>query len=908
MQILSRIKIGPFLVISSVLAVWTLLAVQHVQAHDSTVRLPTPSCGNLPSEQGFLTAIPIVVGTLTADGSATTRGGGVTGRGDDRFRYARITVPALTAGELRVFDDTATNVSDAVLCQGSSQIARSITSYTAHNTALAAAARADDGDTATTTDAAGRAIDAAAKATTAADAADISTVTIDVDGTPTAVSTFDTNTDFHINSDDLAPDASSADRTNNQRAAAALRSALSTARSALSTARSALSTARSALNTAVRALHAADAATAAITAAITAEQAADRAYDASYTDTANNGTVPPSSSQPDITELANVRTALSQASAALNTAGTATTAAPALNAASTALTNAADAMHMGFQIRASVSPGDEEYIVVVASQDPNTALAVDVAFHGAISAERRQRTLRAGVPDTIDITITAPGLLTLETTGNIDTIGMLEDATPSDIAQAESGGSGDNFKMVVPVEDVVHTVTVEGAGSRTAGAYTLDMDFNVAMPSGIITTAATMDPATSPWTVNGIPDDDTMLKIQRSAADGNVADEDYFQFRPSSSGLLTVNANGDGTPAPDANTSGTLFGAMGQGPAMDQRAGQIATDDNSGPGGTHFKFTVPVEGSKNYLVKVEGTDGAYTLEFALTTAANVDDQAGADTITLPHPSISGTIAAATATTLQTRAWYLFNIEESGTLYLETTGPTDVVGYLSGPDGSLVGEDDNSGTGTNFRIAVNVAPGLHILEVEGQTAQTAGTYTLEASFVAGPGPEPPTEPTTPTDPDPEPTDATGALGNPPPGSTRSGIGIISGWVCQASNVTITISPVGEGGTTLSPFTIGYGADRPDTVGECDHTSPDTGFGMAFNFNRLAEGQYQITAQADGQQIGSSRQFTVIHLVPGDDFPRDLESEPVEVLDFPTTGETTTLEWETESQGFVITDVQ
>ena len=79
-------------------------------------------------------------------------------------------------------------------------------------------------------------------------------------------------------------------------------------------------------------------------------------------------------------------------------------------------------------------------------------------------------------------------------------------------------------------------------------------------------------------------------------------------------------------------------------------------------------------------------------------------------------------------------------------------------------------------------------------------------------------------------------------------------------------------------------------------------------MAFNFNRLAEGQYQITAQADGQQIGLPRQFTVIHLVPGDEFPEDLESEPVEVPNFPTAGETTTLEWETESQGFVITDVQ
>ena len=48
--------------------------------------------------------------------------------------------------------------------------------------------------------------------------------------------------------------------------------------------------------------------------------------------------------------------------------------------------------------------------------------------------------------------------------------------------------------------------------------------------------------------------------------------------------------------------------------------------------------------------------------------------------------------------------------------------------------------------------------------------------------------------------------------------EAGIGIISGWVCQASNVTITISPVGEGHQPDQTFNIGYGADRPDTVGD------------------------------------------------------------------------------------------
>ena len=881
MRILSKIKIGPFLVISSVLAVWMLLAVQHVQAHTSTEPLPTPGCGSLPAADFFgdTQTTAIADGTVQAD-RAIKVGEGVLGRGNTKHHYAKITVPTLTAGELRVFDTSTAGPSDAVLCRGSTQVARSVTSYSAHNSASSAAT-------------------AAARAATTA-----STIIENPDTDPTTgtVTTVPDSNDF--NSVD----------------------------SARTQVRNGLSAARSALGAAARALNVAAATTPSLSptqrdtvagyasTARTDEATALAAYNGTVTASDDtDGTRPdyPTGAD-DAIKLAIVVQALSNARAALEAARNALDATGSTDDAAGRLTASGNLAHEGFQLRAAVAPGDEEYILVVA-KDPTTAdTTFSAQFHGAIAAAdvKQNRSLSAGVTDTITINITAPGLLTLETTGSTDTVGTLDrdpTGSPIEIAYAESGGSGGNFKIVAPVILAAYGLEVDGQDTREFGAYTLDMDFKVAMaaPSTSVTinpaASVPLAPTASPWNASvTVAADDTMVRIQRRAADGNVADEDYFLFTPANSGFLTVNANDDNTAAPDANTSGTLFGAMGQGPEMVRRTGQIATDANSGPGGTHFKFAVPVEGGRNYLVKVEGTDGAYALEFELTAATTADSGGTAFTvpITLPRPSIDAALTA------RERDWYLFNIEEPGTLYMETSGPTDVVGYLSGPDGSMVAEDDNSGTGTNFRIAVNVAPGLYILEVEGQTTATVGDYTLVSSFVAGPGPDPttPTEPTTPpTEPEPE-TDATGALGNPPPGSTRSGIGIISGWVCQASNVTITISPVGEGGTTLSPFTIGYGADRPDTVGECDHTSPDTGFGMAFNFNRLAEGQYQITAQADGQQIGSSRQFTVIHLVPGDDFPEDLESEPVEVPNFPTAGETTTLEWETESQGFVITDVQ
>ena len=127
-----------------------------------------------------------------------------------------------------------------------------------------------------------------------------------------------------------------------------------------------------------------------------------------------------------------------------------------------------------------------------------TELDLDVAFHGAIATTATQKLDRLvqtnGAQDIIPITITAPGLLTVETTGSTDTVGMLDlnpDGAPTgddeeEVAHAEDGGSGGNFKFVVPVTAETYDVVVEGQTLGTTGDYTLDMDFKVAMaaPTG----------------------------------------------------------------------------------------------------------------------------------------------------------------------------------------------------------------------------------------------------------------------------------------------------------------------------------------------------------------------------------------------------------------------------------------
>ncbi len=801
MQALLKTKIGPFLVISSVLAVWTFLAAGHVQAHTTT--LPTPSCSRLPDDAFFTdpatTTLGITSGVPASTALTTKRGEGSTTR--ERLRYAKITIPALAAGELRVFHTSTGDVSDARLCRPGTDVTSS-TSYSAHNSANSAAT----------------------SARTAADNA---------------------------------------------------------ATNSVSTSRSALRSAASALTSAANALTAAgntDAATPASEAATPARDFAD--------DSTNN---------------------------------TASDFEIVLDAAALALENARDAFHSRFQIRTTVESGDEEYVLVVALPDASTEPALAVQFHGAIEAGTTglEGFLDAGEVESRSIVITAPGLLTVETTGSTDTVGMF--GTSSEMF--ESGGSGDNFKMVVPVETAAaQTLTVGGRTPTTTGAYTLDMDFQVAQDGA--TAAPTQITVTDvpDWTGTGIPADDTTLQI-----DGST-DADYFVFDSEAIGFLTVEATNASGTTRHSDTRGELYGPMGQ----------IATA--TGGNGNHFSFSVPVD-TQPYLVKVTGTTGMYDLRFTFQTATDQGTSAAAapstdtcpGTPANPDGTAANLICPSANTGQQERDRYQIDIMEPGTLYVHTTGSIRTRGVLYGPDGGQIGEDTGSASdGINFRIVASVNPGLHIVEVRGYNRQTTGAYGLVTNFVAGPGG--PTTPTTPgTDDDvaalqaevgrlrnelnacrePVVTNARGNLDNPPDDGYRSGIGLISGWVCAAEDVEVRIATAR--GIIRQTLQVAYGTSRSDTVGECGHEN--TGFGMTYNFNHLPEGVYTITAYADDEQIGESRTFEVVHLeeFATNDTDRflGLDDEVQDrgvciVPDFPAAGERTWLKWEESTQNFVIED--
>ena len=136
---------------------------------------------------------------------------------------------------------------------------------------------------------------------------------------------------------------------------------------------------------------------------------------------------------------------------------------------------------------------------------------------------------------------------------------------------------------------------------------------------------------------------------------------------------------------------------------------------------------------------------------------------------------------------------------------------------------------------------------------------------------------------------------GFLENPSANSFQSGIGVLSGWVCEAEEVVITIGD-------LAPQVAGYGTDRLDTLDVCGDT--DNGFGLLFNWNLLGDGEHEVIATVDGTELART---TVRVTTLGEEFVRGATGECV-VADFPHPGETVTLTWQQSSQNFVITDVE
>ena len=200
----------------------------------------------------------------------------------------------------------------------------------------------------------------------------------------------------------------------------------------------------------------------------------------------------------------------------------------------------------------------------------------------------------------------------------------------------------------------------------------------------------------------------------------------------------------------------------------------------------------------------------------------------------------------------------------GRWWSTTTGSTDTVGTVW-QDGEELAMADSGGAGRNFRLSVRVQAGPVVIAVAGNGRQT-GAYTLQVTLLLG------------------------FLENPGPHSFQSGIGVISGWTCEAEEVEIALN-----GTVQE---AAYGTERVDTADICGDT--DNGFGLLFNWNLLGAGEHTVVATVDGIELDRA---TVTVTTLGEEFVRGAEGSCT-VSDFPLAGETAALVWQQSKQNFVL----
>ena len=135
-----------------------------------------------------------------------------------------------------------------------------------------------------------------------------------------------------------------------------------------------------------------------------------------------------------------------------------------------------------------------------------------------------------------------------------------------------------------------------------------------------------------------------------------------------------------------------------------------------------------------------------------------------------------------------------------------------------------------------------------------------------------------------------------LENPQPGAFVSGIGTISGWVCDANTIEIEFD-----NDAANRWQAGYGTQRFDTYGVCGDAN--NGFGLLYNWNNLGDGIHTVRALADGVEFASA---TVAVTTFGEEFLRGA-SGTFTVSDFPQPGVSVDLLWQQSQQNFAISGI-
>ncbi len=306
--------------------------------------------------------------------------------------------------------------------------------------------------------------------------------------------------------------------------------------------------------------------------------------------------------------------------------------------------------------------------------------------------------------------VSATGVVVMESSSELDTLGTLFDASGDRIVQDDDSGFRGNFRIEQTLDAGTYYIRVHSYQTSTGG-YTLhlrgDGSGGEGDDHGNSSSAATgvALPSTTAGTIE--PGDDT----------------DWFRFDVWARGVVVMESSGD------LDTLGTLFGANGD---------SIVQDDD---GGDELNFRIErTLGVGIYYVRVHSyqmATGGYTLhlrEDGSDSGGEGGDHGNsrstATSVALPSTT-TGTIDPGTDTD-----WFRFEVSARGVVVMESSGDLDTLGTLFDA-GSRIVQDDDGGDELNFRIERTLDAGAYYVRVHSSGTATGG-YTLHLRGDGGGG--------------------------------------------------------------------------------------------------------------------------------------------------------------------------
>ena len=313
---------------------------------------------------------------------------------------------------------------------------------------------------------------------------------------------------------------------------------------------------------------------------------------------------------------------------------------------------------------------------------------IDRAPEVRIRSGKRQRVRGLvewrGDVDYYRLAVDAVGRLSVSSHSEIGLMGRLLVADESGwdyLVDAQASTSDHNFAIDLPVELGKRYYLVVTRETDELGAYELEISLDVKRDVG-----DTVDHAT-PITVG------TLVEGRIQSAD----DIDYY-FIGEGMGQLHIFSLGS------VDVYGTL---------MTEGEQEVAADDD---GGEAANFSIRADIFEPHYLRVHGVDGA-TGDFELVVSSQQDvrkDEGSsiADALELDV----GIPVEAVFEGNREDSLHVFKIRGQGRVQIETEGLLDLRGALTTAEGLLVAEDDDSGSGGNFRMLPSLDGATYYLHI------------------------------------------------------------------------------------------------------------------------------------------------------------------------------------------------